>query len=63
MKLEIYHGDGNLRNKTSDTTLTFASADTQTFDPGSAYETECGNHFKIIVVVTSPSNQSGQATW
>jgi len=40
MKLEIFHGDGNLRNKTSDATLAFASAGTQTFDPGGAYETD-----------------------
>ena len=63
MKLEIYHGDGNLRKKTSNTTLAFASAGTQPFDPGGAYETDCANNFKIIVVVTSPSNKSWQATW
>ena len=61
--LEIYNGDGSLRNKTDDTTLAFASADTQTFDPGGAYKTDCGNNFKIIVVVTSPNKKSGQATW
>ena len=63
MKLEIYNGDRKLRNKTSDATLAFASPDTQTFDPGGPFETNCGNNFKIIVVVTSPSNKSGQATW
>jgi uncharacterized protein YraI len=61
--LEIYNGDGSLRNKTDDTTRTFASADTQTFDPGGAYKTDCGNNFKIIVVVTSPNSKSGQAIW
>ena len=40
MKLEIYNGDRKLRNKTSDATLAFASPDTQTFDPGGAYETD-----------------------
>ena len=61
--LEIYNGDGSLRNKTDDATRTFASADTQTFDPAGAYKTDCGNNFKIIVVVTSPNSKSGQATW
>ena len=61
--LEIYNGDGTLRNKTSDTTLAFASATTQTFDPGGAYKTDCGTNFKVMVVVTSPNSKSGQATW
>jgi uncharacterized protein YraI len=61
--LEIFNGDGTLRNKTSDTTLMFASASTQTFDPGGAYNTDCGNNFKIKVLVTSPNSKSGQATW
>jgi uncharacterized protein YraI len=60
--LEIYNGDGTLRNKTDDTTLTFSSASTQTFDPGGAYKTDCGN-FKIKGVVTSPNSKSVQATW
>jgi uncharacterized protein YraI len=61
--LEIYNGDGTLRNKTNDTSLTFAGADTQTFDPGGAYKTDCGTNFKIMVLVTSPNKKSGQATW
>ena len=61
--LEIYNGDGTLRNKTDDTTLTFAGADTQTFDPGGAYKTDCGNNFKIEVLVTSPNKKTAQATW
>jgi uncharacterized protein YraI len=61
--LEIYNGDGSLRNKTSDTSLMFASASTQTFDPGGAYNTDCGTNFKIKVLVTSPNGKSGQATW
>jgi hypothetical protein len=61
--LEIYNGDGSLRNKTSDTTLMFASASIQTFDPGGAYNTDCGTNFKIKVLVTSPNSKSGQATW
>jgi uncharacterized protein YraI len=61
--LEIYNGDGTLRNKTDDTTLTFAGTDTQTFDPGGAYKTDCGNNFKIMVLVTSPNTKTVQATW
>jgi uncharacterized protein YraI len=61
--LEIYNGDGTLRNKTNDTTLTFAGADTQTFDPGGAYNTDCGANFKIMVLVTSPNKKTAQATW
>jgi hypothetical protein len=60
--VEIYNGDGTLRNKTSDATLTFASASTQTFDPGGAYKTDCGN-FKIKVLVTAPNNKSAEASW
>jgi uncharacterized protein YgiM (DUF1202 family) len=60
--LEIYNSDGSLRNKTADTTLAFASASTQTFDPGGAYKTDCGS-FKIKAVVTSPNSKSGQASW
>ena len=61
--LEIYNGDGALRNQTADTTLTFASASTQTFDPGGAYKTDCGNNFKIKVVVTSPNTKTAEASW
>jgi uncharacterized protein YraI len=60
--LEIYNSDGSLRNKTDDTTRTFASADTQTFDPGGAYKTDCGK-YTIKVLVTSPNSKSGQANW
>ncbi len=61
--LEIYNGDGSLRNKTSGTSLVFTTATTQTFDPGGAYSTDCGTNFKIKVVVTSPNSKSAQATW
>jgi hypothetical protein len=61
--IEFYNGDGSLRSKMSDTTLMFASASTQTFDPGGAYKTDCGTNFKIKVLVTSPNSKSGQATW
>lgn len=60
--LEIYNEDGSLRNKTDDATLTFAAADTQTFDPGGAYKTDCGK-YTIKVIVTSPNNKTGQASW
>ncbi|HTX89840.1 MAG TPA: SdrD B-like domain-containing protein [Anaerolineales bacterium] len=60
--LEIYNGDGSLRNQTSDATLIFTNATTKTFDPGGAYKTDCGN-FKIDIVVTAPNNKTGEATW
>ena len=60
--LEIYNGDGSLRNKTDDTTRTFSAADTQTFDPDGAYKTDCGK-FTIKVLVTSPNTKTAQASW
>ncbi len=60
--LEIYNGDGSLRNQTDDATLDFSSASTQTFDPGGAYKTDCGN-YKIKAIVTSPNMLSGEASW
>ena len=61
--LEIFNGNGTLRNKTSDTTRTFSAFGPQTFDPGGAYKTDCGNNFKVVVVVTSPNSKSASATW
>jgi len=61
--LEIYNGDGTLRNKTDDTTRMIASAGTDSFDPGGAYKTDCGTNFKIKVLVTSPNSKTAQATW
>jgi uncharacterized protein YraI len=60
--LEIYNGDGSLRNSTGDTILAFASASTQTFDPGGAYKTDCGDYY-VKAIVTAPNNRSGQANW
>ena len=60
--LEFYNGDGTLRDKTVNTTLTFDSADTQTFDPGGAYKTDCGK-YTIKVLVTKPNDKTGQASW
>jgi uncharacterized protein YraI len=60
--VEFYNGDGTSRSKTANTTLTFASADTKTFDPGGAYKTDCGEYI-IKVVVTSPNSKTGQAGW
>jgi hypothetical protein len=60
--LEIYNNDGSLRNKTDDATRTFASADTQTFDPAGAYRTDCGT-YQIKVLVTKPNSKTAQASW
>ncbi len=60
--ISIYNGDGSFRNSPGDATLTFASASTQTFDPGGAYKTDCGS-FYIQAIVTSPNNASAQANW
>jgi hypothetical protein len=60
--LEIYNGDNSLRNKTDDAYLTFASVSTQTFDPGGAYKTDCGDYY-IKVIVTSPNSVTAQANW
>jgi hypothetical protein len=60
--LSIYNGDGTLRDETSTETRTFASADTQTFDPGGVYKTDCGD-FYAKVIVTSPNNISDRVDW
>jgi hypothetical protein len=60
--VSIYNGDGTFRNSPGDATLTFASASTQTIDPGGAYKTDCGG-FYIQAIVTSPNSMSAQANW
>jgi hypothetical protein len=60
--VSIYNGDGSFRNSPGDATLTFASASTQTFDPGGAYHTDCGD-YTIKALVTSPNAMTGQASW
>jgi len=60
--LEIYNGDNSLRNKTDDANISFASASTQTFDPGGAYKTDCGD-FYVKVFVTSPNSIAAQVNW
>jgi hypothetical protein len=60
--LEIYNGDNTLRNSPGDQTLAFASASSQTFDPGGAYKTDCGSYY-IKVIVTNPNSISARADW
>jgi hypothetical protein len=60
--VSIYNGDGSFRNSPGDATLTFASASPQTFDPGGAYSTDCGD-YTIKALVTSPNAMTGQASW
>jgi hypothetical protein len=59
--VEIYNGDGTFRNGTSDEAHVFTSASTQTFDPGGAYKTDCGDYY-IIAVVTSPNSMTSAET-
>lgn len=60
--VSIYNSDGTFRNSPGDATLTFASASTQTVDPGGSYHTDCGN-FYIQAIVTSPNSASAQVNW
>ena len=60
--LEIYNSNNTLRNSPGDQTLAFASASSQTFDPGGAYKTDCGSYY-IKVIVTSPNSKSARADW
>jgi uncharacterized protein YraI len=60
--VSIYNADGTFRNSPGDTTLTFVNSSTQTFDPGGAYKTDCGNYY-IQAIVTSPNILSAQADW
>jgi uncharacterized protein YraI len=61
-RIDIYNGDGSFRNSPGDATLTFLSASTQTFDPGGAYKTDCGN-FVIKLIVSSPNSMTNEANW
>ncbi len=60
--IQIFNSDNTNRTPQLPGTLTFATASTQTFDPGGAYHTDCGS-FYIKAVVTSPNNISAQANW
>lgn len=60
--LEIFDGDGTLRNATADATHNFTAFGTQTFDPGGAYKTDCGN-FYVKVIVTAPNSKTAQYNW
>ncbi len=60
--MEIFYGDGTLRSATDNATLSFPAFGTQTFDPGGAYKTDCGD-FYVKAIVTSPNNMSAQYNW
>jgi uncharacterized protein YraI len=61
--LEVYDAAGTmLFEKSSNATRDFATASTQTFNPGNIYRTDCGN-FMIEVKVTSPNSVIAQTTW
>ncbi len=60
--IQIFNGDNTSRTPQLPGTLTFASASTQSFDPGGAYKTDCGNYY-IKLVVTSPNSISGKTDW
>jgi hypothetical protein len=62
--VEIYNSENTLLNHISDTTLTFASYSTQTFDPtGGPFLVPPCNNFYIMAVVTSPNKASARADW
>jgi hypothetical protein len=61
-RIDIYNGDGSFRNSPGETSLTFAAASTQTFDPGGSYHTDCGS-FYIIASTSSPNSKSARADW
>jgi hypothetical protein len=60
--LEIFNGDGTLRNKTENANLVFTEFGTKAFDPGGAYKTDCGEYL-LKVVVSSPNLMTGLANW
>lgn len=61
-RVDIYKSDGSFLNSPGDQNLAFTSASTQTFDPGGAYKTNCGN-FLIRLTVSSPNSKTAEATW
>ena len=61
--LEVYNAAGTmLLEESPNATRTFASASTQTFNPGIIYRTDCGN-FVVEVKVSSPNSMTAQTTW
>jgi hypothetical protein len=60
--IQIFNGDNTNRTPQLPATLTFASASTQTFDPGGSYHTDCGSYY-IKAVVTSPNSLAAKADW
>jgi hypothetical protein len=60
--IQIFNSDNTNRTPQLPATLTFASASTQTFDPGGSYHTDCGSYY-IKAVVTSPNSLSAKADW
>ncbi len=61
-RVEIYNSAGVLIGGPGDENLVFASASTQTFDPGGAYKTDCGT-FLIRLTVSSPNSVTSEYTW
>jgi uncharacterized protein YraI len=61
--MEVYaKGETLLLIQSPDATLTFASASTQTLNPGGTFRTDCGD-FIIKLIVTSPNAMTAQAGW
>jgi hypothetical protein len=60
---EVYYKTGTMLLIHSDNaTLAFASASTQTLNPGTTLRTDCGD-FIIKLIVTSPNARTAQAIW
>jgi len=58
---EIHDDNGTLLNSTTDQSMVFAAADSQTY-VSDAYKRDCGSYV-VKVVTTSPNSITGQASW
>jgi hypothetical protein len=61
--MEVYaKGETLLLIQSPNASLTFASASTQTLNPGGAFRTDCGD-FIIKLIVTRPNAATAQTSW
>jgi uncharacterized protein YraI len=61
--MEVYaKGKALLLIQSPDAALTFASASTQTLNPGGTFRTDCGD-FIIKLIVTKPNATAAQTSW
>jgi len=61
--LEVYNAARTiLLAKSPNATRTFATASSQTFDPGENYKFDCGN-FIVELIISSPNSMTAQTSW